>query len=249
MPGRDASRSGHRLLKNGSGCADSPGMSTSAHETMPAPTLPPPTGTQVPDLPPPPIVPLADAELPRLAVTPRPGPAATAHPPVTMLLPGSAAELPRLGEPGTVTPAPRPVTSPDLPADVPALPDAGTPVPPASAPPVIPTQMTPPDAAGGQRPVAETETAAGGDDQTGQRNHPMAHLMGTIAPATEASKRAAAARAEMKQRAKKIKIAVITGLVAVTAAAVIFVGPWLVDAVNEAGGTSGDPGVGSVEQP
>jgi hypothetical protein len=168
-----------------------------------------------------------------------------------MLLPGSENELPRLGEPGVVT-RPAAVSAPVEPTfDVSALQSADAPVLPTAQPQAAPVQVphAEPATPDGTAPAATPATPDTDEDKPAQRDHPMAHLMGTTAPATEASKRAAEIRAEMKKRSKRVKLAVITGFVAATAAAVVFVGPWLVDAVNEAGDTTDEPAVESVEQP
>ena len=85
------------------------------------------------------------------------------------------------------------------------------------------------------------------DDQTDGEDasaHPMAHLMMTKAAATEAGKRAAEFRAAQKKKSRRIKIGMLAGFAAFSAAFVVFVGPWLVNAVNESGtGSSDEPPV------
>lgn len=224
-------------------------MSTSPYETMPAPTLPPPATAPASDLPTPSPTPLTAPDAPQLAAAPPPPPAAAEQPPVTLLLPGSEAELPRLGEPGVVAPLPAVTVEPTFEvsevqgSDAPVLPSL-----PTAQPHAAPTQVTAPEPAtpDDTAPAATPDTD---EDEPVQRDHPMAHLMGTTAPATEASKRAAEVRAEMRKRSKRVKLAVIAGFIAATAAAVIYVGPWLVDAVNEAGNTTDEPAIETVEQP
>ena len=91
----------------------------------------------------------------------------------------------------------------------------------------------------GQPHATGPATTATDSPSTDEPVHPMAHLMPSKQSGpNEASRRAAEKRAIQKAKAKKTKIAVISGIVVVTAV----VGPpltrWLVDAVNDAGKTS-----------
>ena len=85
-------------------------------------------------------------------------------------------------------------------------------------------------------PVTESTSAA----ESGEPRHPMAHLMPEKIKPSEASIRAAEARALKKKKAKKVKIIVSICVVVVTAV----VGPplveWTINAVNEAGSTKQD---------
>jgi hypothetical protein len=78
-------------------------------------------------------------------------------------------------------------------------------------------------------PVPPTPTQISSDPR-----HPMAHLMPEKKP-SEASLRAAEARAAKNKKARKVKIVVTVVLLAVT----VFVGPplarWTIDAINQAG--------------
>jgi hypothetical protein len=92
-------------------------------------------------------------------------------------------------------------------------------------------------------PVATPMTVDVDNDapaDTGDPQHPMAHLMPARSMPNEASIRAAEKRAIKKAKAKKIKIAVIAGALAFTA----LVGPplvsWLTNAINETGTTQDD---------
>ncbi|HTH05303.1 MAG TPA: hypothetical protein VL916_05515 [Ilumatobacteraceae bacterium] len=88
-------------------------------------------------------------------------------------------------------------------------------------------------------PVVHT-TESTGDADSGEPRHPMAHLMPEKIKPSEASIRAAEARALKKKKAKKVKIIVSICVVVVTAV----VGPplvkWTINAVNEAGSTKQD---------
>ena len=95
---------------------------------------------------------------------------------------------------------------------------------------------------------ATTESPADGID--GEPRHPMAHLMPEKMKPSEASLRAAQARAVKKKKAKKVKIIVGVCALAVT----VVVGPplakWTIDAINEAGSTQEDePAETPAEQP
>jgi hypothetical protein len=93
-----------------------------------------------------------------------------------------------------------------------------------------PVVVTAPDTAGAQSTLVDGDTP----------QHPMAHLMPAKMKPTEASIRAAEARAVKKKKAKKIKIAVIAGGLVFTAVVGPPLGRWLVDAINEAGSTKPD---------
>jgi hypothetical protein len=110
-----------------------------------------------------------------------------------------------------------------------------------------PTLPTLPVAAPTQ-PAPATEST--GETDGGEPRHPMAHLMPEKIKPSEASMRAAEARALKKKKAKKVKIIVSICVVAVTAV----VGPplvkWTINAVNEAGSVSKDePAETPAEQP
>ena len=113
--------------------------------------------------------------------------------------------------------------------------------------PTLPTlPMTAPTAAPITTAAVESTTEAA----TGESRHPMAHLMPEKSKPSEASLRAAEARAVKKKKAKKIKL--IVGGCALVVTAVL--GPplvkWTVNAVNEAGSVSKDePAETPAEQP
>lgn len=65
----------------------------------------------------------------------------------------------------------------------------------------------------------------------------MAHLMPQRIKPTEASLRAAAQRAARKKKAKRIKIGVLAGFLAIAAIAGPPLGGWLMNAINESGST------------
>ena len=100
--------------------------------------------------------------------------------------------------------------------------------------PTLPTLPVPATAA----PAHTAEPTV--EAESGEPRHPMAHLMPEKIKPTEASLRAAEARAAKKKKAKKIKIIVSICVVVVTAV----VGPplvkWTINAVNEAGSTKKD---------
>ena len=107
-----------------------------------------------------------------------------------------------------------------------------------------PTLPTLPMAAPTATPTTTPTTTAAVESTTytatGEPRHPMAHLMPEKSKPSEASQRAAEARAVKKKKAKKIKI--IVGACALVVTAVL--GPplvkWTVNAVNEAGSVSKD---------
>ena len=70
--------------------------------------------------------------------------------------------------------------------------------------------------------------------------HPMAHLMPEKIKPSEASLRAAEARAVKKKKAKKVKIIVGVCALAVTAVVGPPLAKWTIDAINEAGKVSTD---------
>jgi hypothetical protein len=87
----------------------------------------------------------------------------------------------------------------------------------APIPPVPATSDTPADSAGSDP------------------RHPMAHLMPEKMKPSEASLRAAEARAVKKKKAKKVKIIVGACVLAVTAVVGPPLAKWTIDAINEAG--------------
>ena len=107
--------------------------------------------------------------------------------------------------------------------EAPVLPSPGAHAAPAPA-------MPAPD---GSSDEGDTSAGAAGD-------HPMAHLMQPKTAASEASRRAAEARAIKKKQAKKVKYTVIACMLVFTVA----VGPplfnWLSNAINEAGTSQPD---------
>jgi hypothetical protein len=95
---------------------------------------------------------------------------------------------------------------------------------------------------------ATTESAA--DAAEGEPRHPMAHLMPEKMKPSEASLRAAEARAVKKKKAKKIKIIVGVCALAVTAVVGPPLAKWTINAINEAGSTQEDePAETPAEQP
>jgi hypothetical protein len=145
-------------------------------------------------------------------------------------------DLPRLG---SSTP-----TLPSAPvATAPVVPDGPTPIAHALAdvdPASLPSLPTAPA-------VAPAAVATDDDSGVGDRDpdaasdepiHPMAHLMPQKSVPSEASRKAAEARAAKKAKAKKVKLAVAAGFLVVAAV----VGPplfeWFNNALNEAGNTS-----------
>ena len=102
---------------------------------------------------------------------------------------------------------------------------------PVAAPPTVATAELPSE-------VVSTEP-----------RHPMAHLMPEKSKPSEASLRAAEARALKKKKAKKTKIIVSVCALVVT----VLVGPplvkWTINAVNEAGSTKKDEPTAPAEQP
>ena len=202
------------LFKVSGPTADDTSMSEPANETMDAPILPPPSGDAPADLPAPAPtpLPLTDVEMPRLAQTS----VATPHR--------------RDVEPPVITP---PLSGTDLPTLPPSAPQES----PAAS---VPTSTAQTDAStadtGDTSPTAPTEPEG---DVEGQQ-HPMAHLMMTKAPATEASKRAAAIRAQQKAKARKVKIGIVIGFLIVAVTVGPLVGKWVIDGVNDVGNTSTD---------
>ena len=170
---------------------------------------------------------VGDDDTPRLASAPISAPT----------LPGQSA--PMAPPPSFVAPTEAPAMSvapsgaPDLPMSVPEVDTPALPSLPTVAP------ATPQRVA----EMAADEEGTGSESAPGEPAHPMAHLMPAKSKQTEASRRAAEARAAHKKKAKKVKIAVIAGMIAFTA----LVGPplfkWLSNAINEAGDTK------TVEQP
>jgi hypothetical protein len=113
-----------------------------------------------------------------------------------------------------------------------------------SAPP-LPTLPVPSSTPG---LPATTETPA--DAASNEPRHPMAHLMPENSKPSEASLRAAEARAVKKKKAKKIKIIVGVCALAVTAVVGPPLGKWTINAINEAGKVQEDePAEAPAEQP
>ncbi len=124
-------------------------------------------------------------------------------------------------------------SGPTLPVVSQVLTDGSAPTLPTLPAPTLPSPV--PSIAEAATTVALEEAG-----KVEERRHPMAHLMPEKIKPTEASLRAAEARAAKKKKAKKIKIIVSICVVVVTAV----VGPplvkWTVNAVNEAGSTKKD---------
>lgn len=144
-------------------------------------------------------------------------------PDTALLLDG---EAPRLAAAPTM--APPPVNPPPVPDPAALELPAGAPVLPLSSPVLAPN--------GSHVPPPDVDDASDDGDATEPR-HPMAHLMPEKSRPSEASLRAAEARAAKKAKARKIKIGLAAGFLVVAA----LVGPplakWLTHAVNTAGGT------------
>ena len=89
-------------------------------------------------------------------------------------------------------------------------------------------------------PTVPAPTSESGVEVSGEARHPMAHLMPEKAGPSEASRRAAEARAIKKKKAKKIKIVVGVCALVVT----VLLGPplakWTINAINEAGNMKKD---------
>jgi hypothetical protein len=184
-----------------------------------------------------------DGEMPRLgAVGVAASPAAPADDEFAPTMPDDVAGLPTLPEAGAIAPSFAPGQAepigPLAPAglDLPDLPSLPTVAPVLAEPTGLPA----PDADHHQRATAPADTA---DDTLAApaaptNGHPMAHLMGTNTPPSEASRKAAEIRAAKKAKARKVKIGVAIGALVVGVA----VGPplfrWLNNAINEAGSTS-----------
>lgn len=126
--------------------------------------------------------------------------------------------------------------------DIPTAPPPPEPV--ASAAPSLPTLPTITPTA--PTSPATTPTVSASDDGTetsttvapASADHPMAHLMPARSAPSEASKRAAELRAAKKAKARKIKIGVAIGALAVAAIVGPPLGKWFVNAINESGSTS-----------
>jgi hypothetical protein len=157
--------------------------------------------------------------------------------------PIAAPTLPGPSTPMAPPPSSAPTAAPTMSVAPSGAPDLPMAVPEASAPalPSLPTAApaTPQRVA----EMAAEDDGTGSESASGEPSHPMAHLMPAKSKQTEASRRAAEARAAHKKKAKRVKIAVIAGMIAFTA----LVGPplfkWLSNAINEAGDTK------TVEQP
>ena len=215
---------------------------TAVTQTTDTPTLQPHPETAVPVTPSGPVI---DGEAPRLGG----GPLATPSPIGTPEHATVADETPT---------APAAEFAPTLPDSAPTLP---TTAPPVVTPPPVPEPRTAeerfaqntmqfdvgslptlPEAAPAA-PVmiedAETDTADDKQAASGETGeHPMAHLMPAKSKPTLASIAAAEQRAIKKAKAKKIKIGVFVGALAVSAVAGPPLVSWFGNALNEAGDTS-----------
>jgi hypothetical protein len=199
---------------------------------------------------------LPDGQLPRLGGS---APAATAAtpPPPAHEAPLAAPAIPTTGPTTGRTlrpPAPSPMlnapgSAPVLCApELPSLPTVPTtmhqpvPTPVAPAPIVSATAADLPTlpavSAAAHRAAADTDETAEPMPATTTGEHPMAHLMPEKSAPSEASRRAAEARAAKKAKARKIKIGVALGTIAVSAIVGPPLGKWFVSAINEAGSTS-----------
>ena len=134
-------------------------------------------------------------------------------------------------------------SGPTLPVISQVLTDGVTPTLPTLPAPTLPSPAA--------QSIAEAASAVALEeaDKVEPRQHPMAHLMPEKIKPSEASLRAAEARAVKKKKAKKVKI--IVGVLAL--AVTVVVGPplakWTIDAINEAGKTSTDEPSAPAEQP
>jgi hypothetical protein len=172
---------------------------------------------------------LLDGELPRLgggasapSATPfAASPASLAPPPPST--PRAAGPSPMLSAPGSAPVLGLPEV-PNLPIQ--HAPEVDLPTLPSVTPAVHQAAPAATD--------AEATTSANDDD------HPMAHLMPQKSAPSEASKRAAEIRAAKKAKARKVKIGVAVGALAVSAIVGPPLGKWFVNAINEAGSTSTD---------
>jgi hypothetical protein len=153
-----------------------------------------------------------------------------------------------VGTASPTIPAPTlPTAAPAAPA--PAAPVAPEPTVPAAAPspvfddaaPSIPAPSLPTPAPAAPAASSDDTDATSAPD-SGDAEHPMAHLMGgSTSKTTEASLRAAQLRAEKKAKAKKMKIYFAIGAVIVAAV----VGPplwsWFTNALDEVGTSTEQP--------
>lgn len=85
--------------------------------------------------------------------------------------------------------------------------------------------------------AAAAEQADAAAATSDEPRHPMAHLMPQKSKPTEASLRAAEARAAKKKKARKIKIAVLVGFLGVGVLVGPSIGKWFMNAINDAGKT------------
>ena len=125
---------------------------------------------------------------------------------------------------------PAPVAPPDR-APAPSLPVV-SPVLASAEAPVLPT--------------LPTTSRATTPEESATPHHAMAHLMPEKTTPSESSRRAAELRAAKKAKARKVKVGVVAGILAVSALAGPPLFRWLRDAVNESGRVSSDA---PVEQP
>lgn len=174
----------------------------------------------------------------------------------SFLLDGDA---PRLGSPRPMQPSLVPTPAfvdldggPTLPVVSPVLSDGAPTLPSLPALPGaaaisgagLPTLPSLPALPGVPAPAGTAPSAGPGEEPTPERRHPMAHLMPEKIKPSEASLRAAEARAVKKAKAKKIKLAVAAGLLVLAVVVGPPLGRWLVDAINEAGSTKSEQPAG-----
>lgn len=186
----------------------------------------------------------AAATEPSTPPTPPPAPTFAAPPATAPAVAPSHAPRPSGPSPMLSAPGSAPVLGgPELPS-LPTVPivvhqDASAHAPAAtvtdvtSAVPDLPTLPTVAPAVHQAGPAVNEAEAPVPTDE-----HPMAHLMPTKSASSEASRRAAGIRAAKKGKARKIKIGVALGALAVTAIVGPPLGKWFVDAINDAGNTS-----------
>ena len=230
------------MFKIGAPDTDAAAMSDTAVTPMTeTPTLQPHPETAVPATPPGTTV---DSEVPRLGG----GPLTT---PAPIGTPDSSHEA------TDISTAPAAEFIPTLPDSVPVLPSATAQIvsPPAAPEPKNAEERfalnamqfdsaslpTLPEA-GPAAPVmvedVEPETTGQQSSADGTAEHPMAHLMPSKSKPTQASIQAAEQRAIKKAKAKKIKIGVFIGALAVSALAGPPLYSWFSNALAEAGDTS-----------
>lgn len=185
-----------------------------------------------------------DGEMPRLgAVGADTSPIAPTTNEFAPTVPDDVAGLPTLPEVGAVAPSfdrerAEPV-APTAPVglDLPNLPSLPTAAPVLAEPSGLPA----PDAdhhESASNASSEAPEDTGDEAAAPANEHPMAHLMGTNKPPSEASRKAAEIRAAKKAKARKVKIGVAIGALVVAVAAGPPLFRWLNNAINEAGSTS-----------